>query len=51
MLVTYWLENVFDEMELLGFTLHDYFLLTTDKFYPHNKAKEMEAYANKNVFL
>ncbi|TXD49206.1 DNA polymerase III subunit alpha [Polaribacter sp. IC073] len=48
---THWLENVYDEMELLGFTIHDYFSLVTDKLCPHAKAKEMHQYIDKNVLL
>ena len=48
---THWLENVYDEMELLGFTIHDYFSLLTDKLYPHAKAKDMNQFTNKNVLL
>jgi DNA polymerase-3 subunit alpha len=38
-------------MELLGFTIHDFFSLTTDKFCRHVKAKEMETYSNKYALL
>ncbi|MCL7765333.1 DNA polymerase III subunit alpha [Polaribacter sp. Z014] len=48
---THWLENVYDEMELLGFTIHNYFLLVTETFHPHIKAKEMADFSNKNVLL
>jgi DNA polymerase-3 subunit alpha len=48
---THWLENVYDEMELLGFTIHDYFSLVTDSFHPHIKAKEMAECSSKNVLL
>ncbi|MGJ8745698.1 DNA polymerase III subunit alpha [Polaribacter sp.] len=48
---THWLENVYDEMELLGFTIHDYFSLLTDKLHPHIKAKNMSEFSNKNVLL
>jgi DNA polymerase-3 subunit alpha len=48
---THWLENVYDEMELLGFTIHDYFSLVTDSFHPHIKAKEMPKCSDKNVLL
>ena len=47
----HWLENVYDEMELLGFTVHDYFSLVTDSFYTHIKAKEMSSFSNKIVLL
>ncbi|WP_165731011.1 DNA polymerase III subunit alpha [Polaribacter sp. 20A6] len=48
---THWLENVYDEMELLGFTIHDYFSLLADKLCPHTKAKNMPEFSNKNVLL
>ena len=48
---SHWLENVYDEMELLGFTIHDYFSLVTDSFCRHIKAKEMNQFTDKNVLL
>jgi DNA polymerase-3 subunit alpha len=48
---THWLENVYDEIELLGFTIHDYFSLMTEKLCSHIKAKEMHQFVNKNVLL
>jgi len=48
---THWVENVYDEIELLGFTIHNYFKLVADVFHPHNKAKEMYLYADKNALL
>jgi DNA polymerase-3 subunit alpha len=48
---THWLENVYDEMELLGFTIHDYFSLVIESFHPHIKAKEMSECSNKKVLL
>ncbi|TXD53999.1 MULTISPECIES: DNA polymerase III subunit alpha [unclassified Polaribacter] len=48
---SHWLENVYDEMELLGFTIHDYFSMVTEKFCPHIKAKEMNLFTNQNVLL
>ena len=48
---THWLENVYDEIELLGFTIHDYFSLVTEPFCPHIKAKEMGQFTNQNVLL
>ena len=47
----HWLENVYDEMELLGFTIHNYFKLVTEPFLPSVKAKEMNAFSNKNVLI
>jgi DNA polymerase-3 subunit alpha len=48
---THWLENVYDEMELLGFTIHDYFSLVIESFHPHIKAKEMPKCSDKKVLL
>jgi DNA polymerase-3 subunit alpha len=48
---THWLENVYDEIELLGFTIHNYFSLLTDKLCLHTKAKDMHLFTNKNVLL
>jgi DNA polymerase-3 subunit alpha len=48
---THWLENVYDEIELLGFTVHDYFSLVTEPFCPHIKAKEMAQFTNQHVLL
>ncbi|WP_282073961.1 DNA polymerase III subunit alpha [Polaribacter atrinae] len=48
---SHWLENVYDEMELLDFTIHDYFSLVTEDFKLHIKAKEMNQFVNKNVLL
>ena len=48
---THWLENVYDEIELLGFTVHDYFSLVTEPFCPHIKAKEMSQFTNQHVLL
>lgn len=47
----HWLENVYDEMELLGFTIHDYFKLVTAPFLPSVKATEMIDFTNQNVLL
>ena len=48
---THWLESIYDEIELLGFTIHNYFSLVTEKFHPHIKAKEMSEFSNKKVLL
>lgn len=48
---THWLENVYDEMELLGFTIHNYFSLVVEEFCTHKKAKEMLQFSNKNILL
>ena len=50
-LSNHWLENVYDEIELLGFSIHNYFSLVTDTFCPHIKAKEMSQFTNQNVLL
>jgi len=47
----HWLENVYDEMELLGFTIHNHFKLVTEPFLPSIKAKEMIDFTNKNVLI
>ncbi len=47
----HWLENVYDEIELLGFTVNNYFSLVTEPFCPHIKAKEMPQFTNQNVLL
>ncbi|MDB9732987.1 DNA polymerase III subunit alpha, partial [Polaribacter sp.] len=47
----HWLEYIYDEIELLGFTIHDYFSLVTEPFCPHIKAKEMPQFTNQNVLL
>lgn len=47
----HWIDNVYDEMELLGFTLHSYFDLVSERFCPHILAKEMLEYENKKVLL
>jgi DNA polymerase-3 subunit alpha len=38
-------------MELLGFTIHDYFSMVTEKFCAHIKAKEMNLFTNQKVLL
>ncbi|MFY9242447.1 MAG: DNA polymerase III subunit alpha [Polaribacter sp.] len=48
---THWIEDVYDEMELIGFTIHNYFKLVVDEFHPHIKAREMHLHADKNVLL
>ncbi|KGL61217.1 DNA polymerase III subunit alpha [Polaribacter sp. Hel1_33_49] len=48
---SHWLENVYDEIALLGFTIHNYFSLVTEAFLPHIKAKEMALFTNQNVLL
>ena len=48
---THWLENVYDEMELLGFTIHNYFSLVTEPFHPHIKAQQMSEFSDQKVVL
>ncbi|ARV16631.1 DNA polymerase III subunit alpha [Polaribacter sp. SA4-12] len=50
-LESHWLENVYDEMELLGFTIHDYFKLVAEPFLPSIKAKQMIDFENQNVLI
>lgn len=45
------IENFYDEIELLGFTIQNYFSLLTENFCPHIKAKEMHLNTDKNVLL
>ncbi|WP_405606232.1 DNA polymerase III subunit alpha [Polaribacter sp. Asnod1-A03] len=47
----HWLENVYDEMELLGFTIHNYFKLVTEPFLPSIKANQMVDFTNQNVLI
>jgi len=46
-----WLEDVYDEMELLGFTIKNYFDLISEPFQQCVKAKDMMEYANKEVLI
>jgi len=46
-----WLEDVYDEMELLGFTIKDYFNLISEPFNQSVKAKNMIDYSNKDVLI
>jgi DNA polymerase-3 subunit alpha len=50
-LESHWLENVYDEMELLGFTIHDHFKWVVAPFLPSIKAKEMINHTNKKVLI
>ena len=45
------LENAYDQMELLGFPLCDYFQLVAEGIQNHIKAKELNTYINKPVLL
>jgi len=42
---------VYDEMELLGFTIKDYFNLISEPFNQSVKAKNMIDYSNKDVLI
>ncbi|MFD2552421.1 DNA polymerase III subunit alpha [Bizionia sediminis] len=46
-----WLEDAYDQMELLGFPLCDYFDLVSEPFQTHIKAKNMQLYTNQAVLL
>ncbi|MBU3012259.1 DNA polymerase III subunit alpha [Polaribacter vadi] len=45
------IENFYDEIELLGFTIQNYFSLVIEQFHTNIKAKEMHLHTNKNVLL
>ncbi|EGV44707.1 DNA polymerase III subunit alpha [Bizionia argentinensis JUB59] len=46
-----WLEDAYDEMELLGFPLCDYFDLINEPIKSHIKAKNMLTHSGENVLL
>ncbi len=48
---TCWLENAYDEMELLGFPLCNYFHLVNDDISDGIVASEMKNYVNKNILI
>ena len=50
-LENHWLEDVYDQLELLDFTTYNYFSLVVEAYHKHIKAKEMHKYADKNVLL
>ena len=50
-LENHWLEDVYDQLELIDFTTYDYFSLVIEDFHKHIKAKDMYKYADKNVLL
>ncbi|GAA4810954.1 DNA polymerase III subunit alpha [Litoribaculum gwangyangense] len=50
-LKTSWIEDAYDQMELLGFPLCNYFELVNEELIDHIKAKEMDKYINKTVIL
>lgn len=45
------IEEAYDQMELLGFPLCSYFALINETLQPHIKATEFQHYINKNVLL
>ncbi|WP_053975472.1 DNA polymerase III subunit alpha [Mangrovimonas xylaniphaga] len=46
-----WLENAYDQMELLGFPLCGYFDLVEETLMPHILVKDFKKYVNKQVLL
>ena len=46
-----WLEDAYDQMELLGFPLYDYFDLADEELESKLKAKDMPQYINKQILL
>lgn len=50
-LKTTWVEDAYDQMELLGFSLYDYFKLVQENFIENIKAKDMCLHINKTVVL
>ena len=46
-----WLEEAYDQMELLGFPLYSYFDLISENILSNLKAKDMENYQNKEILL
>lgn len=50
-LQTTWIEDAYDQMELLDFPLCDYFDLIQEPLKPHVKARDMEMFLNKPVLL
>ncbi len=46
-----WLENAYDQMELLGFSLYNFFDLVSEDFQIQLKAKDMPEYYNKEILL
>mgnify|MGYP001563355983 CR=1 FL=1 len=47
----HWIENVYDQIELLGFTIHNYFKLVAETYLPSIKAKQMIDFTNQNVLI
>jgi DNA polymerase-3 subunit alpha len=50
-LVHNWLEDAYDQMELLGFPLYSYFDLISEPLLSDSKAAEMPIYQNKEILL
>lgn len=50
-LKTTWIEDTYDQMELLGFPLCNYFDLLNETLHESISAKNMHAYVNKTVWL
>ena len=46
-----WLADVYDEIELLGFTIKNYFNLINEPFQQSVKAKDMSHHTNKDVLI
>lgn len=46
-----WLEDAYDQMELLGFPLYSYFDLISEKILSDSRAKHMPDYLNKEILL
>jgi len=47
----HWLEDAYDQMELLGFSLYNYFDLLSEKLTSNCKAVDMPKFKNKNIVL
>jgi DNA polymerase-3 subunit alpha len=50
-LPTSFIEDAYDQIELLGFPLYSYFDLIDDVYQEHIKASELNNYINQNVLL
>lgn len=47
----HWLEDAYDQMELLGFPLYSYFDLLSEKITSSSRAKDMQHYRHKEICL
>jgi len=47
----HWLEDAYDQMELLGFSLYNYFDLLSEELTSNYKAVDMPKFKNKNIVL